>query len=219
MNGKWTGKLIMAVVLLTSGLLRADDAVKLGRFQPSPGGFGELVRSAAAAESRDSNPPDDTELAFFGRHRYWRGFSAGYAAGAWGHGWSVYYRPYAVSYYRPFYPVGFYRPFVYTYGYPAYVGYSSFHYGYGSWGGGFGWCGISSTSAPTITLGSQPGISPTHQQTVPQSVPPVPPVAPEAPRSIPLTEDEPRAIPVSFPSRQPAGTKPVYKYPAYGDKK
>jgi hypothetical protein len=202
-------KIAVGIMLSVSSMAQADDAVKLGRFQPNPDGFGAMVKTAKASEDKEPFVEGDTELAFHGRRRFAYGFSAGYAAGAWGGwsgGWGGYYRP----------AVHYYNPYVYGYSYyPRVVTYSNYYHGgfVGGYGYGYansGWCGISGTSAPTISLSTrQPVFAQPASRTAESE--PVPQVAPS---TIPPATDEANTIKVSLP-----GSKPSYKYPAYGDKK
>ncbi|HET6572222.1 MAG TPA: hypothetical protein VFG68_01360 [Fimbriiglobus sp.] len=153
----WSTAAVAVGVALGGSAVAGDDTVKLGRFQPQPGGFAGAVRSAADAEPARA-AGDDTVLVhgyrggfgyrggYFGGYRGFSGFSIGIGIG---------------SGYWP----GYYGGYGYGFGYPRYgyglggFGYGWPRYGYGYGLGGFGYgLGYSSFYRPgfSISLYSAP---------------------------------------------------------------
>lgn len=142
LRGIWSAAALTAGVALGGSAAAGDDAVKLGRFQPSAGGFAGAVKSAADVEAaRDAN--DDTELVH-GWHKHRRygygyggyGYRGGY--GGYGYGWPGHSRGY--SSFSIGLSTGYYGGYGYGWGYPRY-GYGWGGYGYGWPRYGYGWGG------------------------------------------------------------------------------
>lgn len=153
----WSAAAVAVGVTLGGSAAAEDDMVRLGRFQPQPGGFAGAVRSAADAEPV-ADAGDDTILVHGYRHGYWGGYYGGYRGFSIGIGigsgyWPRYYGGYGYGFGYPRYGYGLGG---FGYGYPRY-GYGWPRYGYGLGGFGYG-LGYSSFYRPgfSISLYSAP---------------------------------------------------------------
>lgn len=148
----WSAAALTAGVALGGSAVAGDDAVKLGRFQPSANGFAGAVKSAADVEAA-KDADDDTELVH-GWHKYKRygygyggygyggygyggyGYRGGY--GGYGYGWPGYSRGYSsfsIGFSTGYWP-RYYGGYGYGLGYPRY-GWPRYGYGWGGYGLGY----------------------------------------------------------------------------------
>ena len=160
----WSAAALAAGVALGGSAVAGDDAVKLGRFQPSASGFAGAVKSAADVEAA-KDADDDTELVH-GWHKH-RRYGYGYGYGVWLPGWlrrlrlrlaGTGYSSFSIGFSTGYYPRyyggygygGYGYRGGYGYGYPRY-GYGWGGYGYGGGGYGYG-LGYSSYYRPGFSV-------------------------------------------------------------------
>lgn len=194
---------LMSLGVTAAWGLAGDDVVKLGRFQPSAGGFGGAVATAADADKSTSASDDDTELVCHRRR----------------HCCYSCYRPAYVTYYVPA-PVC-YAPPVYrvpTYAIPPAVGFGAYSAGYATY------APISSSTATPLVMNLPTRTSPAapvYARTEPAPRPQLQPVAVPAPAPKADPRDDVETFKISLPGKnEPTPTAtPKYKYAAYGEKK